>query len=97
MYRNQEYFQYMSRPWGKQSLAAIDRRYELGFWNGSSRKLSQHILTFRVIQAHSDLSKWADKGEVQTWRPTAVSKQPMGGGAKDCFFLFLDTVSAFQG
>lgn len=29
---------------------------------------SQHILTFRIIQAHSDLTKWADKTEVQTWR-----------------------------
>lgn len=87
----------MSRPRERQSLAAVDRWYELAFWNGSSRKPSQHILTFRVIQAHSDLSKWADKGKVQTWRPTAVSKQPMGGGAKDFFFLFLDTVSAFQG
>lgn len=34
----------------------------------ASRKFSQHILTFRVIQAHSDLTEWADKSEVQTWR-----------------------------
>lgn len=63
----------------------------------SSRKFNQHILTFRVIQAHSDLTKWTDKTEVQTWPQTAVSKQPMGGGAKEFFFLFLDTVPAFQG
>lgn len=58
------------------------------------------FLTFRVIQAHSDLTKWTDKSKVQTWPQTAVSKQPMGGGAKEFFFfppLFLGTVSAFQG
>lgn len=88
MSRSQEYFHPVSWLWERQSQAALDSPwwYWLAFWNGSSRKFSQHILTFRVTQAHSDLTKWADKSEVQTWRQTAVSKQPKGGGAKGCFF-----------
>lgn len=71
----------------------------MAFWNSSNRNLQQHILTFRVIQAHSDLTKWADKSEVQTWHQAAVSKQPMRGTVRERFFflLFLDTVSGFQG